>query len=69
MDPREKRMTENETLFREVNERVEDTVERFHDAGNVSAVEFFCECANPDCTFRISLARSEREPAGAAAVA
>ena len=59
MDPREKRMTENETLFREVNERVEDTVERFHDAGDASAAEFFCECANPDCTFRISLTRSE----------
>ena len=52
-------MTENETLFREVNDRVEDTVEQFHDAGNASAVEFFCECANADCTFRISLTHAE----------
>jgi len=59
VDARERRMTENETLFREVNDRVEDTVERFHDAGHASAVEFFCECANADCTFRISLTHAE----------
>ena len=59
MDVRERRMAENETLFREVNERIEDTVERFHDAGDTTAAEFFCECANPDCTFRISLTQSE----------
>ena len=59
MDVRERRMAENETLFREVNERIEDTVERFHDAGDTSAPEFFCECANPDCTFRISLTHAE----------
>jgi hypothetical protein len=59
VDAREKRMTENETLFREVNERVEDTVERFHDSGETSTAEYFCECANPDCTFRISLTHAE----------
>jgi hypothetical protein len=59
VDARERRMTENETLFREVNERVEDTVKQFHDAGGGSTAEYFCECANPDCTFRISLTHAE----------
>jgi hypothetical protein len=59
VDERERRMTENETLFREVNERVEDAVARFHDAGETRTAEYFCECANPDCTFQISLTHAE----------
>jgi len=51
MDERERRLTQNEALFREVNERVEDLAEK-HGAGSY---EFLCECANADCTFRISL--------------
>jgi hypothetical protein len=52
-------MTENETLFREVNEHVEDAATRFHDAGEARTTEYFCECANPDCTFQISLTHAE----------
>ncbi len=49
-------MAENEALFREVNERVQDVAER-----GSGTYEYFCECANVDCTFRITLARTEYE--------
>jgi hypothetical protein len=52
MDEREQRMTQNETLFREVNERVEAIA---HDLGGGVPYEFLCECANADCTFRLRL--------------
>lgn len=52
MDPRERRLAENEALFREVNERVETLV---HQLGPNVPYEFLCECANADCTFRIEL--------------
>ena len=49
-------MAENEALFREVNERVQDAAE--HGAGDY---DYFCECANVDCTFRISLSPAQYE--------
>jgi hypothetical protein len=52
VDEREKRMTQNEALFREVNERVEALSIEF---GQGSAREFLCECANAECTFRLTL--------------
>ena len=52
MDAREKRMTENEALFREVNERVEAVASEL---GVNIPHEFFCECANAACTFRLTL--------------
>jgi hypothetical protein len=58
VDERERRMTENETLFREVNERVDDTATHFG-ANEKSTQEYFCECANPDCTFRIQLTHAQ----------
>jgi hypothetical protein len=51
MDERERRLTQNEALFREVNERVDSLAEQ-HGAGSY---EFLCECANADCTFMITL--------------
>ncbi|MDF2750426.1 MAG: hypothetical protein K0T00_1602, partial [Gaiellaceae bacterium] len=50
LDPRERRLTENETLFREVNERVNAVA---HNLGPDVPYEFMCECANADCTFRL----------------
>ena len=50
-------MTRNEALFREVNERVQDHAEE----GGAAVYEYFCECANIDCTFRVTLAPSEYE--------
>ncbi len=49
-------MAENEALFREVNERVQEAAE--HGGGTY---DYFCECANVDCTFRITLAPAEYE--------
>ena len=45
-------MAQNETLFREVNERIEAAA---HTLGPHIPYEFLCECANADCTFRIAL--------------
>lgn len=58
MDDRERRLAQNEALFREVNERVETLADRL---GPDVPYEFLCECANADCTFRISLPLSVYE--------
>ncbi len=52
MDAREQRLAQNESLFRDVNERIEAMA---HHLGPEVPYEFLCECANPDCTFRVSL--------------
>ena len=52
MDARDQRLAQNEALFREVNERIEDAA---HQLGPQIPYEFLCECANADCTFRIAL--------------
>lgn len=50
-------MTQNEALFREVNERVQD-----HTAeGGTDLYAYFCECANIDCTFRVRLTPAQYE--------
>ena len=51
-------MTQNEALFREVNERVEAVA---HHLGPEIPYEFMCECANADCTFRLTLGIPEYE--------
>jgi len=56
VDEREQRMTQNEALFREVNERVADVAEADH-----GVYDYLCECANVDCTFRVTLTRTEYE--------
>jgi hypothetical protein len=50
VDERERRMTQNEALFREVNERVQEKAEAF---GSGGTFEYLCECANADCTFQV----------------
>jgi hypothetical protein len=52
MDEREQRLAQNEALFREVNERVDAIA---HKLGPDVPYEFLCECANADCTFRVTL--------------
>jgi hypothetical protein len=52
VDEREHRLAQNEALFREVNERIEA---KAHTLGSDVPYQFLCECANPDCTFRLSL--------------
>jgi hypothetical protein len=58
VDPREKRMAQNEALFREVNERIKATADELRTDIDF---EYFCECANADCTFQISLTSAEYE--------
>ena len=58
MDAREQRLAQNETLFREVNERVEAVA---HQLGPKIPYEFLCECANTDCTFRLPIPPSVYE--------
>jgi hypothetical protein len=58
VDERERRLAENEALFREVNERVESLAHRL---GPGVPYEFLCECANADCTFRLTLPLSVYE--------
>lgn len=48
MDSKLKR-AQTEALFRDVNERIAESAERF---GSETA-EFVCECADPSCTHRI----------------
>jgi hypothetical protein len=52
VDAREHRMAQNEALFREVNEKIEAMA---HHLGPSIPYEFLCECANADCTFRLTL--------------
>jgi hypothetical protein len=57
MDERERRMTQNEVLFREVNERVQEKADEF----GGGTFHYFCECANPDCTFRVEMTAAQYE--------
>jgi hypothetical protein len=58
-------MTENEAekiarteaLFREVNERIAETAERFE----ASETNFVCECADASCTHRVGTTLDEYE--------
>jgi hypothetical protein len=55
MDARDKRLAQNEALFREVNERLQEH------ADDGALHHYLCECANSDCTFRISISPEEYE--------
>jgi hypothetical protein len=58
MDQAEVRKATNESLFREVNERIETTARHFGSGGSFEAV---CECADVACTDRIELTVAEYE--------
>lgn len=59
MDERERRIGENEALFRQVNERLRDLNEAFGAVTN--RIELICECADRSCAERISLSLAEYE--------
>ena len=63
MDEREKRLALNESMFREINERLESRIQ----TSQIGRPELsiLCECANPDCTQRIALTTDEYEQARA----
>jgi hypothetical protein len=50
----ERRAT-NEALFRDVNERIAESAERFE----ADSTEFVCECADPNCTERLTVTLAE----------
>ena len=58
MDERERRLGENEILYRDVNERVRELNEQF---GVDDQIEFVCECARLECTERLAMSMAEYE--------
>jgi hypothetical protein len=59
LNPRQERYVRNESLFREVNERIADVNEDVEVEGQT---EFLCECGREECldTVRLSLEEYER---------
>src|SRR5215203_7276846 len=56
---RQQRAAQNQSLFREVNERVKDLNDHFDLSTPVT--EWVCECANDDCFDRIEMSTSQYE--------
>ena len=59
MDARERRLTENELLFREVNERIDDVASQL--GGEETTYEFVCECSDANCVDRVALTLGQYE--------
>ena len=61
MDPlsREKRLIENEVIFRDVNQNVQEFIEEDTNLSPGETFEFYCECSKPDCLERIKLTASK----------
>ena len=55
---REQRLAENEILFREVNERIQDMQSS---AWGNNEIDFMCECADAACTQVLTLTTAEYE--------
>ncbi len=53
----EMRIAHTEALFRDVNERIAETTERFQS----DQAEFVCECSDPACTERVHATLDEYE--------
>lgn len=51
------RRARTEALFRDVNERIAESAERF----DADSTEFVCECADPNCTSRLQATLDEYE--------
>ena len=59
MDERERRLGQNEAIFREVNERLRVVNESF--GALTERMEIVCECGDPSCAERISVGIDEYE--------
>ena len=57
-EERARRVASNESVFRDVNERIEESAQRF---GISARATFLCECGDPSCTDPIELTVSEYE--------
>ena len=58
---REKRAARNQSLFREVNERVLDLSEARNGQAELTLIHWLCECADQACVERIALSLREYE--------
>jgi hypothetical protein len=63
VDERERRLAENESLFRDVNEQIERVAARQGADAHVYA--FLCECSNLDCDLMIEMTLAAYEAARA----
>lgn len=57
MTPTEERIARTEALFRDVNERIAESAQRF----DSDHAEFVCECADQECTERVAATLDEYE--------
>ena len=57
MDARERRLAENEVLFREINDQIKAAADAHGSDAHV--YEFLCECSNRDCTLLIPMTVGE----------
>jgi hypothetical protein len=55
---REERLAQNEAMFREANERAKAWEERHLE---VEVELYLCECANPECSEKVGLGKSDYE--------
>jgi hypothetical protein len=51
------RRARTEALFRDVNERIAESAQRF----DAESTQFVCECADPNCTHRLEVSLHEYE--------
>lgn len=58
MTLRDERITANEIMFREVNERIDELAER---TTMVAMLDYVCECGQPECTGKIPMSAPEYE--------
>ena len=58
-DWRQRRIAQNETSFRDINERLEDELRQVRDTPEV--LQFVCECGSRDCEEMVSLTLDEYE--------
>jgi hypothetical protein len=59
VDPRGRRIGQNEVVFREVNERLRELGESFSLVSDLT--DFVCECGNTVCTERVRMTLSDYE--------
>jgi aerobic-type carbon monoxide dehydrogenase small subunit (CoxS/CutS family) len=59
MDSREERISRNEILFREINERLKDVQDGFDSLSEQA--DFVCECGNATCTGQITMSLAAYE--------
>jgi hypothetical protein len=61
MHDREARLAHNESLFRRANERISAHAEQRSEVGPGTPIGFYCECANANCTERVTMTELEYE--------